>query len=69
MLNLEPETAGLTSLLIRSGRRTRLLEIGASNGYSAIWLAWAASAASPDASRVTSRTQLWKGNLRPQASP
>ena len=41
MLNLDPETAHLVSLLIRAGRRTRLLEIGTSNGYSTIWLAWA----------------------------
>jgi predicted O-methyltransferase YrrM len=44
MLNLEPETAQLLNILIRSSRRTRLLEIGTSNGYSTIWLAWAASA-------------------------
>ena len=41
MLNLEPETAQLLSILVRSSRRTRLLEIGTSNGYSTIWLAWA----------------------------
>jgi predicted O-methyltransferase YrrM len=41
MLNLEPETAHLLSILVRSSRRTRLLEIGTSNGYSTIWLAWA----------------------------
>ena len=41
MLNLEPETAHLLSMLVRSSRRTRLLEIGTSNGYSTIWLAWA----------------------------
>ncbi len=52
VLNLEPETAGLISLLICSGRRSRLLEVGTSNGYSTIWLAWAASAASPGG-RVT----------------
>ncbi len=40
MLNLEPETAHLLSVLVRSSRRTRLLEIGTSNGYSTIWLAW-----------------------------
>lgn len=40
-LNLEPDTAQLLSILIRNGRRTRLLEIGTSNGYSTIWLAWA----------------------------
>jgi predicted O-methyltransferase YrrM len=40
MLNLEPETAQLVSLLVRSGHYTRLLEIGTSNGYSTCWLAW-----------------------------
>jgi len=39
MLNLEPETAQLLSIMVQSGQRTRLLEIGTSNGYSAIWLA------------------------------
>lgn len=43
MLNLEPDTARFIHLLIRSSRRTRILEIGTSNGYSTIWLAWAAS--------------------------
>ncbi len=41
MLNLEPETAQLLSILVRAGRRKNLLEIGTSNGYSTIWLAWA----------------------------
>jgi predicted O-methyltransferase YrrM len=41
MLNLEPETAHLISILIRSSRRRQLLEIGTSNGYSTILLAWA----------------------------
>ncbi|HEY7200287.1 MAG TPA: class I SAM-dependent methyltransferase [Candidatus Dormibacteraeota bacterium] len=41
LLNLEPETAALVAVLVRSGRRTRVLEIGTSNGYSTIWLAWA----------------------------
>lgn len=43
MLNLEPETAHFLHLLLCSSRRTRLLEIGTSNGYSTIWLAWAMS--------------------------
>jgi predicted O-methyltransferase YrrM len=43
MLNLEPETAQFLNILIRSSRRTRLLEIGTSNGYSTVWLAWAVS--------------------------
>lgn len=42
MLNLEPETAQLISLLVRSGKYTRILEIGTSNGYSTCWLAWSA---------------------------
>ena len=41
MLNLEPETAQLLSIFVCSSRRTRLLEIGTSNGYSTLWLAWA----------------------------
>jgi|SRR5215467_11519318 len=43
MLNLEPETAQFINILIRSSRRRSLLEIGTSNGYSTIWLSWAAS--------------------------
>src|SRR5256885_14186302 len=34
MLNLEPETAHLLRVLVRSSQRTRLLEIGTSNGDS-----------------------------------
>jgi predicted O-methyltransferase YrrM len=45
MLNLEPETAQFLHILISSSRRRRILEIGTSNGYSTIWLAWAASLA------------------------
>ncbi len=41
MLNLEPDTARLMSMLVRSSRCKRVLEIGTSNGYSTIWLAWA----------------------------
>ncbi|QBD83233.1 methyltransferase domain-containing protein [Ktedonosporobacter rubrisoli] len=41
MLNLEPPTAQLLSILVRSSRRTNILEIGTSSGYSTIWLAWA----------------------------
>lgn len=39
LLNLEPETAQLISILARSSRARRILEIGTSNGYSTIWLA------------------------------
>jgi predicted O-methyltransferase YrrM len=39
MLNLARPTAELIWLLLQSTRRRRVLEIGTSNGYSAIWLA------------------------------
>lgn len=67
MLNLDPETARMLALLVRLGRRTRLLEIGASNGYSTIWLAWAARAGG---GRVVSierdpwKRELAEANLR-----
>ncbi|HZU67030.1 MAG TPA: class I SAM-dependent methyltransferase [Ktedonobacteraceae bacterium] len=44
MLNLEPDTAQFLHILLKSTRRARLLEIGTSNGYSTIWLAWAVAA-------------------------
>src|SRR5689334_20792833 len=44
MLNLEPDTAKLISILVRSGQRKHILEIGTSNGYSTIWLAWSVQA-------------------------
>jgi len=40
MLNLDPATAQLVSVLIRASNAKRVLEIGTSNGYSTIWLAW-----------------------------
>ena len=43
MLNLEPETAQLLSILVRTSGARRVLEIGTSNGYSTIWLASAAA--------------------------
>jgi predicted O-methyltransferase YrrM len=44
MLNLEPDTAHFISLLVRSGQRKSILEIGTSNAYSTIWLAWSVKA-------------------------
>ena len=41
MLNLEPASAQLLSILVRASGATRAVEIGTSNAYSTIWLAWA----------------------------
>ncbi len=41
LVNLEADTAQLMAILVQSTRRARVLEIGTSNGYSALWLAWA----------------------------
>jgi len=38
-LNLEAPTARLLQLLLFAGRRRRVLEIGTSNGFSALWIA------------------------------
>lgn len=40
MLNLEPASAQLLSILVRASGVKRALEIGTSNAYSTIWLAW-----------------------------
>jgi predicted O-methyltransferase YrrM len=37
--NLEPDTAGLLSLIVRIASARTVVEIGTSNGYSTIWLA------------------------------
>ncbi|HEU0026648.1 MAG TPA: class I SAM-dependent methyltransferase [Ktedonobacterales bacterium] len=51
MLNLERATAEVLALWIRSSHRRSVLEIGTSNGYSTLWLAWAVQ---PAGGRVTS---------------
>jgi predicted O-methyltransferase YrrM len=51
LLNLEPETAEIVSLLARSSRARHVLEIGTSNGYSTIWLA---ASVGPNGGRVIS---------------
>ena len=50
MLNLEPGTARLVHILVRSLGAKRILEIGTSNGYSTVWLA---SVAAENGGRVT----------------
>jgi predicted O-methyltransferase YrrM len=44
MLNITRETGELLSVLVRATAARRVLEIGTSNGYSALWLAEAAMA-------------------------
>ncbi|MEI8389328.1 MAG: class I SAM-dependent methyltransferase [bacterium] len=39
--NISPEVANFLNLLIKSGNYKNILELGTSNGYSAIWLALA----------------------------
>lgn len=51
MLNLERATAEVLAMWIRSSHRRHVLEIGASNGYSTLWLAWAVQ---PAGGRITS---------------
>ncbi len=45
MLNLEPASAQLLSILVRASGATRGVEVGTSNAYSTIWLAWSLAAA------------------------
>jgi len=67
MLNLEPATAQLLSMFVRGSRRQRLLEIGTSNGYSTIWLAWSAQAVGGHVTsidREADKQKLADANLR-----
>jgi predicted O-methyltransferase YrrM len=67
MLNLEPDTAHFISVLIRSSRCKHLLEIGTSNGYSTIWLAWSAQATQGHVislERNEAKQVMADGNLR-----
>jgi predicted O-methyltransferase YrrM len=57
--NLEPATAELLALVLRVARARDIVEIGTSNGWSAIWLA---RAAQDTGGRVTSvDVQEWPG--------
>ena len=49
--NLQRATAEVLALWIRSSHRRHVLEIGTSNGYSTLWLAWAVQ---PGGGRITS---------------
>jgi len=66
MLNLEPASAQLISILVRASGVTQALEFGTSNAYSTIWLAWSLA---PVDGRVISidrnphKHDLARGNL------
>ena len=71
MLNLEPASAQLLSILVRASEVTRAIEIGTSNAYSTIWLAWSLAPAggrilsidrNPD-KHVLARENLRRANL------
>jgi len=71
MLNLDPASAELMSILVRASGVTRALEIGTSNAYSTIWLAWSLAPAggrvisidrNPD-KHVLARENLRRANL------
>jgi len=65
--NVEPETAELLALLVRSTRAQRILELGTSNGYSTLWLADAAQATGGSVTSVeidAARTALAQAHLQ-----
>jgi predicted O-methyltransferase YrrM len=64
--NVEPDTAALLSVLVRSLQPARILELGTSNGYSTVWLADAArsvGAALVSVEIETERTAQARDNL------
>jgi len=67
MMNLEPATARVLALWVRNARRQHVLEIGTSNGYSTLWLAWAISANGgklTSVDRLAEKHALADANLR-----
>ncbi len=67
MLNLEPASAQLLSILVRASGVTRALEVGTSNAYSTIWLAWSLAPASGrivSIDRNPDKHELARQNLR-----
>jgi predicted O-methyltransferase YrrM len=51
MLNLDPASAQLLSILVRASGVSSAIEIGTSNAYSTIWLAWSLA---PTGGRIVS---------------
>jgi predicted O-methyltransferase YrrM len=66
LLNITPDTGGLLAILVRATRARRILEIGTSNGYSTIWLAWAAQETDGQVTtleRLASKAELARANF------
>jgi predicted O-methyltransferase YrrM len=63
MLNLERDTARLMELFILSSRCKRILEIGTSNGFSAIWIASILRSIGADAPLITIEIDAKKAEL------
>ncbi len=67
MFNITPETGRFLAILVRAMHATRILEVGTSNGYSTIWLAWAASDTGGHATtieRSPDKAAMARANLR-----
>ncbi len=67
MLNLDPASAQLLSILVRASGVTRALEFGTSNAYSTIWLAWSLAPANGrivSIDRNPDKHELARQNLR-----
>jgi predicted O-methyltransferase YrrM len=66
MLNITPDTGRLLAILVRASGARRLLEVGTSNGYSTIWLAWAAQGTDGEVTtieRSQAKAALARGNI------
>jgi predicted O-methyltransferase YrrM len=63
MLNLERDTARVMELFILSSRCKRILEIGTSNGFSAIWIASLLRSIGADAPLITIEIDPKKAEL------
>ncbi len=70
MLNITPDVGRLLSMLARVLNARHILELGTSNGYSTIWLAWAATATGGTSqpsrrhrTRSRWRAKTWPGSI------
>jgi predicted O-methyltransferase YrrM len=63
MLNITRETGEFLAVLVRSTRARRVLEIGTSNGYSTLWLAWALETAGTATKLTTLEKSEYKRGL------